>query len=45
LNIENVINNTNLTISFAIDNGEVLINNKSFQLSINYDFNNLSYSQ
>ena len=45
LNIENVINNTNLTISFAFDNGEVLTNNKSFQLAFDYNFSNLSSSQ
>ena len=45
LDIENVFNKSNVTISFAFDEGEVLKNNKSFQLSFYYNFSNLSYSQ
>ena len=45
LDIKNVFNKSNVTISFAFDEGEVLKNNKSFQLSFYYNFSNLSYSQ
>ncbi|MDB9884571.1 capsule assembly Wzi family protein [Candidatus Marinimicrobia bacterium] len=45
LDILNVFNNTNITISYAFDNGQVLKDNQSFQLSFFYNFNNLSYSQ
>ena len=45
LDFLNVFNNTNITISYALDNGEVLNNDKGFQLSFYYNFSNLSYSQ
>jgi len=39
------IKKINIKISYAIDKGSLLKNSDGFQLSINYDFNDLSYSQ
>jgi len=45
LDFTNLIRNTNLTFSYAIDRGDVIKNTEGFQLSLSYNFNNLYYSQ
>ena len=45
LDFINLIRNANITFSYAIDRGDVIKNSKGFQLSINYNFSNLSYSK
>ena len=45
LNLKEVWKNIDIQISYALDNGELLNNNKGFQLSFYYNFSNVSYSQ
>ena len=45
LDILNIFNNVNLTISYAFDKGDVIKNQEGFQLSFYYNFSTLSYSQ